>query len=45
MVTGRPLFPGQTVQDQLQLIFKKRGTPNETTWPDISQNKVFETYK
>jgi cyclin-dependent kinase 17 len=45
MVTGRPIFPGQTVQDQLQLIFKKRGTPNEKSWPGISENKSFENYK
>ena len=45
MVTGRPLFPGQTVQDQLQSIFKKRGTPNETSWPEVMENKIFQSYK
>lgn len=33
MVNGRPLFPGNTDQDQLQKIFKVLGTPNETMWP------------
>jgi len=45
MVTGRPLFPGQTVQDQLQSIFKKRGTPNDTSWPEVMENKIFQSYK
>jgi len=33
MANGRPLFPGNTDQDQLQRIFKVLGTPNETMWP------------
>jgi negative regulator of PHO system len=37
MFTGRPLFPGTSNDDQLQKIFKLMGTPNETTWPGISQ--------
>jgi serine/threonine protein kinase len=37
MVSGRPLFPGNSVQDQLLRIFKVLGTPNETTWPGVSQ--------
>ena len=45
MVTGRPMFPGQTVQDQLQLIFKKRGIPTEETWPEGVQNKTFQEFK
>lgn len=36
MFTGRPLFPGSSNDDQLQHIFKLMGTPNESTWPNIS---------
>lgn len=36
MITGRPLFPGQSNDDQLQRIFKFMGTPNEQTWPGVS---------
>lgn len=37
MYTGRPLFPGTTNEDQLQKIFRFLGTPNEQTWPNITQ--------
>ncbi|KAI8055990.1 protein serine/threonine kinase [Syncephalis plumigaleata] len=37
MASGRPLFPGNSVQDQLLRIFKVLGTPNETGWPSITQ--------
>ena len=45
MVTGRPLFAGQNVQEQLHHIFKKRGTPTEDTWPGISSNSKFLEYR
>jgi len=35
MVNGRPLFPGNTDQDQLQKIFKVLGTAREADWPTI----------
>jgi cyclin-dependent kinase len=35
MVTGRPLFPGSSVNDQLLKIFKIMGTPNDKSWPSI----------
>ncbi|KAG5518618.1 hypothetical protein PMAC_002586 [Pneumocystis sp. 'macacae'] len=37
MYTGRPLFPGSNNDDQLLKIFRLMGTPNEHTWPGISQ--------
>ncbi|KAK9450463.1 kinase-like domain-containing protein [Limtongia smithiae] len=43
MYTGRPLFPGTTNEDQLQRIFKLMGTPNEHTWPSISQLPNYRT--
>lgn len=36
MASGRPLFPGSSVKDQLLRIFKILGTPNEEIWPGIS---------
>lgn len=37
MFIGRPLFPGASNEDQLLKIFKLMGTPNEHTWPGVSQ--------
>lgn len=31
--SGRPLFPGSDVDDQLKRIFKLLGTPTEESWP------------
>ncbi|XP_033761798.1 cyclin-dependent-like kinase 5 [Pecten maximus] len=44
---GRPLFPGNDVDDQLKRIFKLLGTPTEETWPNITQlpdYKPFQLY-
>jgi serine/threonine protein kinase len=35
MIAGRPLFPGQEPNDQLERIFKVLGTPNNRNWPTI----------
>lgn len=35
MVTGKPLFPGQNDEDQLDKIFRLLGTPTVHSWPDI----------
>jgi len=43
MVNGRPLFPGNTDQDQLQRIFKVLGTPNEGMWPTITELPDWKT--
>ena len=32
---GRPLFPGNDVQEQLKRIYKVLGTSTEVDWPDI----------
>lgn len=37
MCTGKPLFPGTNNDDQLIKIFRLMGTPNESTWPNVSQ--------
>ncbi|XP_066566178.1 cyclin-dependent kinase 16 isoform X3 [Amia ocellicauda] len=44
MSTGRPLFPGSTVEEELHFIFKLLGTPNEETWPGITSNEDFTSY-
>ncbi|ORZ03566.1 protein serine/threonine kinase [Syncephalastrum racemosum] len=37
MACGRPLFPGSSIPDQLQRIFKVLGTPTEESWPGVHQ--------
>ncbi|ESO82954.1 hypothetical protein LOTGIDRAFT_204877 [Lottia gigantea] len=43
MITRRPLFPGDSEIDQLFRIFRTLGTPDENTWPGISQLPDFKT--
>ena len=45
MACGRPLFPGSTVEDELHYIFKILGTPTEESFPGISKNEEFMSYK
>eukprot|EP01095_Lingulamoeba_sp_RSL-Kostka_P010911 TRINITY_DN400_c0_g5_i1.p1 TRINITY_DN400_c0_g5~~TRINITY_DN400_c0_g5_i1.p1 ORF type:complete len:306 (+),score=103.14 TRINITY_DN400_c0_g5_i1:94-1011(+) len=35
MVTGKPLFPGSSTDDQLDKIFSYLGTPDEESWPEV----------
>lgn len=37
MVNGAPLFTGTSERTQLDIIFRHLGTPNESTFPGISQ--------
>jgi len=37
MATGRPLFPGSGVNDELMRIFKIMGTPTPESWPSITE--------
>jgi len=37
MVNGKPLFPGNSEQDELKKIFKILGTPDPEKWPALSQ--------
>jgi cyclin-dependent kinase len=39
MASGTPLFPGNSIQEQLKLIFKTLGTPMECKWPECSDYK------
>ncbi|KAL1416180.1 hypothetical protein MTO96_006445 [Rhipicephalus appendiculatus] len=45
MASGRPLFPGSTVEDELHLIFRTLGTPTEATWPGIESRSEFLAYR
>jgi cyclin-dependent kinase 17 len=45
MASGRPLFPGSTVEDELHLIFKVLGTPTEDNWPGINRSEELQGYK
>jgi len=45
MASGRPLFAGSAVDEQLHLIVKLLGTPNELTWPGVSQLHEFLAYE
>jgi len=45
MSSGRPLFPGSTVEDELHLIFKVLGSPTEDTWPGISKSEELANYR
>ncbi|XP_056277999.1 cyclin-dependent kinase 16 [Pseudoliparis swirei] len=44
MTTGRPLFPGSTVEEELHFIFKLLGTPTELSWSGISCNDEFVSH-
>lgn len=44
MASGRPLFPGSTVEDELHLIFKVLGTPNNYNCPGVERNSEFLQY-
>ena len=41
MTSGRPLFPGSSVDEELILIWRILGTPTEEVWPGITRNKEF----
>lgn len=45
MASGRPLFPGSTVVDELHLIFKTLGTPTESSMPGVTSNPEFQPYE
>lgn len=36
MALGRPIFPGHSVKDQLERIFKTLGTPTPAIWPEMT---------
>jgi serine/threonine protein kinase len=44
LVTGRPLFPGNSEQDELVKIFKLLGTPTENDWPEMKYLPQYSVY-
>ncbi|CAD6197513.1 unnamed protein product [Caenorhabditis auriculariae] len=44
MVTGRALFPGSTVDQQLGLIFRTLGAPRPDRHPTICERPAFQPY-
>lgn len=44
MASGRPLFPGFTVEDELRLIIKGLGTPPADAWPDLTMPYTIPQY-
>lgn len=44
MSSGRALFPGSTVEDELHLIFKTLGTPNRNMLPPSKLDLVIHNY-
>ncbi|XP_067934659.1 cyclin-dependent kinase 5 homolog [Watersipora subatra] len=43
--SGKPLFPGSDVDDQLQRIFKLLGTASESTWEGVSKLPEFKQFQ
>ncbi|CAL8071810.1 unnamed protein product [Calicophoron daubneyi] len=41
MATGSTLFPGESKEGQILIIFKKMGIPSESYWPELRQNAMF----
>mmetsp|Transcript_11599 Transcript_11599/g.11553 ORF Transcript_11599/g.11553 Transcript_11599/m.11553 type:complete len:92 (+) Transcript_11599:819-1094(+) len=41
LLTGKPLLPGASESNQLQLIYDKCGSPNEENWPGVSNYRFF----
>uniref|UniRef100_A0A914ZPV0 cyclin-dependent kinase n=1 Tax=Parascaris univalens TaxID=6257 RepID=A0A914ZPV0_PARUN len=45
MISGRALFPGSAVDEQLLLIFHVLGTPSPQLHPSICSSPAFKSYK
>lgn len=45
LLTMKPLFPGQSEIQQIQLIFEALGSPNEKLWPDYEKVRLANRIK
>ncbi|VDD95073.1 unnamed protein product [Enterobius vermicularis] len=45
MISGRALFPGSSVEEQLSLIFRLLGTPTSRTHPTLCSFPAFRPYR
>ena len=43
MVTGHPLFPGDSEIDAIYKIFRHLGTPTDDVWPGVTKLPHFQT--
>jgi serine/threonine protein kinase len=43
MLVHKPMFPGSTTDEQLNLIFQRLGTPNPENYPNLCQLPLFKT--
>jgi len=43
--TKQPIFPGKNEADQLQKIFKIRGTPSKEEWPEVESLPEYDKTK
>eukprot|EP00877_Chromochloris_zofingiensis_P009031 jgi/Chrzof1/4381/Cz14g11020.t1 len=45
LLAGKPLFPGQNEQEQLEAIFDKMGAPTEARWPGVSKLEFYKNVR
>jgi len=45
LLTMNPLFPGQSETQQIDLIFKALGSPNDELWPDYEKIRLVQKIK
>jgi len=45
LFTKKPIFPGQSEIQQIDLIFKTLGSPTEELWPDFSRIRLVQKMK
>lgn len=45
LLTMRPLFPGQSEIQQIELIFQALGSPTEDLWPDYEEARIRNKFK
>jgi serine/threonine protein kinase len=45
MLAHRPMFPGSTPNEQLNLIFQKLGTPSAESHPELRELPGFKKYR
>ena len=45
LLAKKPIFPGRSEIDQLELTYKLCGTPNDENWPNAEKLAWWETFK
>lgn len=45
LLAKKPIFPGRSEIDQLELIYKLCGTPNDENWPGAKELSWWSTLK